>query len=872
MHSETVERCEGSLQDMCDPLLLHTLWNGGEICPEQNDTISNEIDSLILRGEYRKALEEALICLGLLAGRQEGWFFVQTSDVESVFQEYISIITDSSCLGDTEVQHVVEQIGIASLFMHMQCNVIGPYGQDVEASAALLKQVAPYTDSQSSDWILQELAENGEDMVGKIFFPEYLLLAKISFDGLEKASSSLRETIRRWWRFRIACCTQYILSERSKNLLDRIELLVHALEEGYQVDVEGHAQDRALLGVLHVEAANIFAVFGIIKKMKYHITKASDILGIDASLTGALGKRTVHQHDAHAQLVLQASLDENMASFERSRGTFPGTFLDENIFHLRDGHVEIDSRNRESNGLNVDSDVFKGGPKLVNAGDESVDLLRKDLTCPHQVIILSLCSYVKKSSSPDGTQPWELTAYAESILSQDRTEFLIRLAAHMEMARLEVKRSRTRERALITFERIKEILSNQDTDISKPARMAYAFTIKSPCRAILYKEVGEAFVACGLIGAAIGLFEDAELWDSLIVCYQLLQKNEIAEDLVRKRLEITPNDARLLCTLGDLVDSDEYYHKAWECSNGRSARAQRSLARSAMRREEFHVASCNWEKALALSPLHLEGWFSLGWCLMKTKKYEKAVHAFTRLVQMDPDDGRAWNNLATVHMKLKNWQEAFVAFGEASKHARDIWQTWENYCMVACQLKDFNTGGRALEHVVTLTRGESYNHGLLDMLVQSLRGLELTNAPKESIIRTKEQQLHNYVLNILKKIASSSKGSGDPKFWRIYAEYYSIVNEPSSKVECLSKQVRALQSSDWQSQEEDFLEYAEACMDLAKAHLSSPASTKTELSQSRMLLRNTLQRAKENFEDHEIYRAMQTLLDDIAQMLILKSH
>lgn len=829
-----------SILTKSDDVLIYTLWNRASLERDGED----EIASLILHGEYAKAVQMGLMCLGRLAGREESWF--SKGSIESVFQTYTEILSD-----DSDVCDVVEKVGVSSLLLYMQYNVTGPFEEKGETVFC--------EDGRNDVWILREIGENGEDVVGKIFFPEYLLLARESFDSL--VNTTQKKGIWSWWRFRIACCTQYILSERSQVLLDRINELLRDLEDMYGVECDANPLDRALLGVIHLEAANIFVVYGLVAKIQYHITKASEMLGIEASLTGALGMRTVHQKDAHAQLIVQASIDDRMKSCPESQGTFYGKNLDDMAIHLLAESGE-DVEKSDIDGLDAVSDVYRGGPKLT--GEQS---LRQDLTALHQLVLLSLCNYVKKSSSPDGTQPWELTAYAESVLAQDKTEFPIRLGAHLEMARLEVQRTRTRDRALVSFEAIKDALAGDSKLVSKGNRMAYAFSIKSPCRAILWKEVGEAFVACGLIGAAIQLFESAELWDSLIVCYHLLQKNEIAENLVRQRLEISPDDPRLLCTLGDLVDSEEYYHKAWDRSQHRSARAQRSLARFSMRKDDFEMASISWEKALLLSPLHLEGWFSLGWCYMKVENYSKAVNAFTRLVQMDPDDGRAWNNLATVHMKMENWQEAFVAFGEASKLSRDVWQTWENYALVAYQIKDLNTAGRALEHVVTLTRGERYNHILLGALVEALHTIPLTTeiAPENKVISTKEEQLHNYIANILKKIAASSKGSGDASFWQIYATYYSILDNHSLQLECQSKRVRALQTSDWHSQEDQFIEYANACIDLGRLYSSS--STKAELSQSRMLLRTALHRSKEHFQHHERYETMEQVLEQITQAL-----
>jgi hypothetical protein len=40
------------------------------------------------------------------------------------------------------------------------------------------------------------------------------------------------------------------------------------------------------------------------------------------------------------------------------------------------------------------------------------------------------------------------------------------------------------------------------------------------------------------VGAAMTLFEELELWDALILCYRLLQKNVQAEELVHRRLEV----------------------------------------------------------------------------------------------------------------------------------------------------------------------------------------------------------------------------------------------------------------------------------------------------------------------------------------------
>ena len=45
----------------------------------------------------------------------------------------------------------------------------------------------------------------------------------------------------------------------------------------------------------------------------------------------------------------------------------------------------------------------------------------------------------------------------------------------------------------------------------------------------------------------------------------------------------------------------------------------------------------HYEKALAINPLYPNVWFSYGCCAMKEQLWEKASHAFSRVVQIDPE-------------------------------------------------------------------------------------------------------------------------------------------------------------------------------------------------------------------------------------------
>lgn len=39
-------------------------------------------------------------------------------------------------------------------------------------------------------------------------------------------------------------------------------------------------------------------------------------------------------------------------------------------------------------------------------------------------------------------------------------------------------------------------------------------------------------------GAALGIYEELQLWDALVLCYRLLGKKGAAEDLLKRRLKV----------------------------------------------------------------------------------------------------------------------------------------------------------------------------------------------------------------------------------------------------------------------------------------------------------------------------------------------
>ena len=87
-----------------------------------------------------------------------------------------------------------------------------------------------------------------------------------------------------------------------------------------------------------------------------------------------------------------------------------------------------------------------------------------------------------------------------------------------------------------------------------------------------------------------------------------------------------PLDApRLYCILGDIEQSKEMYEKAWEVSNQRYARAQRSIGRHFFAARDFVRAAEAYSRSLKVNQLNHQSWFALGCALLELAQFEKAA-------------------------------------------------------------------------------------------------------------------------------------------------------------------------------------------------------------------------------------------------------
>ncbi|XP_040367029.1 tetratricopeptide repeat protein 27-like isoform X3 [Rosa chinensis] len=353
----------------------------------------------------------------------------------------------------------------------------------------------------------------------------------------------------------------------------------------------------------------------------------------------------LHFESAEAALVLSFQLQGFLAS----------------VLYIRNDISKHPSESHEASDILLTSRLVENESDsgVISDGIQVGGTAADPLSAIHQAVILAKCLLIEKSTRHDDMQRWEMAPHIEAIDSQLSSYFIVQ-------------------------------------GIKEPSpgvadRIPFCCGVYIPTVSALRKEYGELCVRCGLIGEAIKIFEDLELWDNLIFCYRLshvryhiknslLEKKAAAVELIKTWLSETPNDPRLWCSLGDVTNDDACFKKALEVSNDKSARA-------------------------------------------KDGDIEKSLDGFTRAVQLDPENGEAWNNIACLHMIKGKSKEAFMAFREALKFKRNSYQLWENYSHVALDVGNVAQALEATRKVLDLTNNKRIDAELLERIMTEVESM-----------------------------------------------------------------------------------------------------------------------------------------------------
>ena len=411
----------------------------------------------------------------------------------------------------------------------------------------------------------------------------------------------------------------------------------------------------------HELAAKICLEFGLAehyfdmeKKGKKHFQQALSLSGMNVEVTGSEGKRTKYQQKSTAQMLVRAVPTSQSTNSEDSREDFNENCIAEQQVKLEEDTILLDR---------------------VKYEDEE-DNVHHELSILQQTILLALCLDVKNDNPMDGLTGEQMGAFLARVLQQ-HDDWMVYATGLLERAWLESEGNHTRQRALLQLQALVDQHSNRLTltqstfeaavENSAPPqeRLKNLHYIVYPPRWEQLRDLAERYAAIGIVTSAAEIFEEIELWDEVVECYRRAGKEGKAEAIVRKRLE-ERETPRMWAALGDITKDYVCYEKALDLSGGKFSTAFIALGKHYSDKGDLLKAIDCFRSAVRVKPLSPHVWFRLGALSMKTEDWETALHAFTEVVQQEPEEADAWANVAAVHMRNRNPTEAYPALVEVS--------------------------------------------------------------------------------------------------------------------------------------------------------------------------------------------------------------
>ena len=228
----------------------------------------------------------------------------------------------------------------------------------------------------------------------------------------------------------------------------------------------------------------------------------------------------------------------------------------------------------------------------------------------------------------------ELIPYLNAVLINKFTNWCLKSIALLERTKLEKDNKRSIELAVMQIQTLVDKFYFQP---KKHSRMEMVYATQPPAFWVLETELVNILVSVGSTKTALDIALKLQLWDEVITCYHLLELRHKAAEVIRDQIEKDGESATLLCMLGDATDDPDYYQKAIEMSNGRSARAFRSVGTYYFNRKDFERAEENYCKSLELNSFQLKILLRHGYSAMQIKAWDRAAKSYRSYCSYESD-------------------------------------------------------------------------------------------------------------------------------------------------------------------------------------------------------------------------------------------
>jgi hypothetical protein len=332
-----------------------------------------------------------------------------------------------------------------------------------------------------------------------------------------------------WWALRAVMLQQHVLHRKSNTLRSTLQQLVQqtltwadrqgsaaaaaaagadgdgAAAAGADVAADATALRAMLPAAAHLECSLVQQHYGQMADAQQQLDEAAAALGVEVQVTGVLGFRTKHQLDPKAQLVASFKDSTAAATTGAADGVdlavlgFDEAGLTKELEGMEDASaVYLAPRLAADNAIAEEAATAAGCAADNSSSSGSIEQQQQHMPCMLQALLLGWAAQIKKGTSQDELQQWQMAPFVEAVLQQQCTQYMLHATARLLKCRHEKERGRTRERSLMQLEQLCNAL--QAAQPGAGVRLPFCFGVRFPLWPLLRKELAELYIAMGFVG------------------------------------------------------------------------------------------------------------------------------------------------------------------------------------------------------------------------------------------------------------------------------------------------------------------------------------------------------------------------------------